>query len=282
MTADLRLDLLGPLRGWADDRRIDLGPVRQQALLAVLAFRSNQVVSADELVDLVWSDAPPASGARIVPPYIYRLRKLLPEDVLVHSRDGYSLRLAPGALDLARFEELVSAAHATQDSDEAAAKLSEALDLFTGDPLSGLAGHYLSVQRHRLTERRLKVLAERIDLDLQRGRYGDLVPELVALVDEDRLREQFAGQLMLAYWRSGRVSEALDTYTRTRQELIEQPGVEPGPALRPSTSRSCGPTRRLRPVRLSAMSFRTTVPRLSAVKSHCTRWSTHWPLRTTL
>ncbi|MFI5698196.1 BTAD domain-containing putative transcriptional regulator [Kribbella sp. NPDC051586] len=232
MTDDLRLDLLGPLRGWSDAGRLDLGPIRQQSLLAVLAMRSNQVISADELVELVWSDAPPSTGAKIVPPYIYRLRKLLPEGVLVHTRDGYSLRLARDALDLDRFETFVSAAHRCRDKDDAAAKLSEALELFTGEPLSGLAGHYLSVQRHRLTERRLKVLAERIELDLQRGRYGDLVPELVALVEEDRLREQFAGQLMLAYWRSGRISAALETYTRTRHELIEQLGVEPGPELR--------------------------------------------------
>lgn len=232
MTEDLRLDLLGPLRGWSGDRSLELGPLRQQAFLAVLALRPNQVVPADDLVELVWNDAPPSSGTRIVPTYAYRLRQLLPKDVLVSSRDGYSLRIAPDALDLTRFERLVSAAHATDDLDEAAANLSEALALFKGEPLGGLPGHYVSVERHRLTERRLKVLAERIDLDLERGRYGDLVPELVALVEGDRLREQFAGQLMLAYWRSGRSSEALDTYTRTRAELVEQLGVEPGPALR--------------------------------------------------
>ncbi|MFG1910139.1 BTAD domain-containing putative transcriptional regulator [Kribbella sp. NPDC048928] len=232
MTDDLRLDLLGPLRGWAGDRGFELGPLRQQAFLAVLALRPNQVVSADELVELVWDDAPPASGSRIVPTYAYRLRRLLPADVLISSRDGYSLRLATEALDLTRFEALVSAAHATDNLDVRAAHLAQALALFKGEPLSGLPGHYLGVERHRLTERRLKILAERIDADLERGRYGDLVPELVALVEADRLREQFAGQLMLAYWRSGRSSEALGTYTQTRQELIDQLGVEPGPPLR--------------------------------------------------
>ncbi|GAA1615976.1 MULTISPECIES: AfsR/SARP family transcriptional regulator [Kribbella] len=230
MTDDLRLDLLGPLRGWTGDRGIELGPLRQQALLAVMALRAGQVLPADELVDLVWNDAPPGSGARIVAPYVYRLRQLLPKDVLLRSRDGYSLRL--GGTDLARFEELVSTAHATDDVDVRADRLAEALALFRGDPLSGLPGHYLGVERHRLSERRLKVLAERIDADLERGRYADLVPELVALVEADRLREQFAGQLMLAYWRSGRSSEALATYTRTRETLIDQLGVEPGPALR--------------------------------------------------
>ncbi|TWD75124.1 DNA-binding SARP family transcriptional activator [Kribbella amoyensis] len=235
MTYNLRLALLGPLRGWSGGEALDLGPGRLQALLAVLALRANQVVSADELVELVWSDAPPSTGAKIVPPYVYRLRKLLPEDVVTRGRDGYSLRLDPEALDLSRFEQLVTAGQsARQDGelDTAAARLSEALAQFHGEPLSGLAGHYLAVQRHRLTERRLKVLAERIDLDLDRGRSADLVPELVELVDEDPLREQFAGQLMLAYWRSGRSSEALETYGRVRRELVDQLGVEPGPYLR--------------------------------------------------
>ncbi|MEU8221046.1 BTAD domain-containing putative transcriptional regulator [Kribbella sp. NPDC048915] len=232
MTDELRIDLLGPVRGWSGGRRLELGPLRQQAFLAVLALRPNQVVTADELLQLVWDDAPPGSGTQIVATYVYRLRRLLPKDVLVTAPGGYRLQLAPDALDLARFEQLVGAADASNDLDEAAALLSEALALFTGEPLSALPGHYLGVERHRLTERRLKVLAQRIDLDLKRGRYADLVPELVALVEADRLREQFAGQLMLAYWHSGRSSEALETYTRTRRELIDQLGVEPGPALR--------------------------------------------------
>jgi DNA-binding SARP family transcriptional activator len=235
VTTQLRIDLLGPMRGWYGEQALDLGPSRQQSLLAVLALRANQVVGADELVELVWSDAPPATGSKIVPTYVYRLRKLLPDGVVSSTREGYCLQLAPDALDLSRFESLVSAGYAARaagDLDQAAASLATALNLYSGEPLAGLAGHYLNVQRHRLTERRLKILAERIDLDLERGRYGDLVPELVALVEEDRLREQFAGQLMLAYWRSGRVSEALEIYSRARKELVDQLGVEPGPGLR--------------------------------------------------
>src|SRR5262249_21263810 len=35
----LRVSVLGPLRAWHGDRQLDLGPVRQQALLAALALR---------------------------------------------------------------------------------------------------------------------------------------------------------------------------------------------------------------------------------------------------
>jgi DNA-binding SARP family transcriptional activator len=114
VTASLRLDLLGPLRGWYGDQPLDLGPSRQQTLLAVLALRANQVIPAEELVELVWSDAPPATGTKIVPTYVYRLRKILPEGAVSYGRDGYRLLLAPDALDLTRFESLVTTGYAAR------------------------------------------------------------------------------------------------------------------------------------------------------------------------
>ncbi|MFI5713791.1 AfsR/SARP family transcriptional regulator [Kribbella sp. NPDC051620] len=234
MTAGLRIELLGSLSVRLDGQLVEVGPLRQQALLAVLALRANRTCTPEELFDAVWGDRPPATGLKVLPPYIYRIRKALPVDgLLERTRDGYMLRLAPDAVDVNRFDAAVQAAEAQQD----AGAYAEALNLFRGEPLSGLPGHYLATHRQRLVERRYKVLSDRIDLDLASGRHSAVVAELVTAVAERPLDERLAGQLMLALYAGGRQADAMNVYTQTRHTLVEQLGVEPGPELRATHQR---------------------------------------------
>ncbi|HSL63660.1 MAG TPA: BTAD domain-containing putative transcriptional regulator, partial [Gaiellaceae bacterium] len=55
--------------------------------------------------------------------------------------------------------------------------------------------------------------------------------ELEALVGRYPRRERLRGQLMLALYRSGRQVEALTAYRDARQALVDELGIEPGPAL---------------------------------------------------
>ena len=55
--------------------------------------------------------------------------------------------------------------------------------------------------------------------------------ELTALVRVNPLRERLRAQQMLALYRSGRQSEALDAYADARQTLVSELGLEPGPEL---------------------------------------------------
>ena len=71
----------------------------------------------------------------------------------------------------------------------------------------------------------------RIEADLRLGRHEALVPELGPLVQEHPLRERLAAHRMLALYRSGRQSDALEAYAQTRRLLNAELGLEPGPEL---------------------------------------------------
>lgn len=50
----LRFSVLGPLRGWRDDREMALGSPQQRVVLAALLLRRGRTVTIAELVDAVW------------------------------------------------------------------------------------------------------------------------------------------------------------------------------------------------------------------------------------
>jgi predicted ATPase len=75
------------------------------------------------------------------------------------------------------------------------------------------------------------VLLDRTDAALAAGRHAELLPGLTEATAENPLDERLAGQLILALYRSGRQADALETYRAVRERLLEDLGVDPGPAL---------------------------------------------------
>lgn len=231
MTESVRIDLLGSLVVRCGERVLDGGPVRQQAVLAALALRANELVTAEYLLDAVWGADRPEIGAKVIPPYIYRIRSALAVNgILESSSRRYVLHLEHGCLDVDRFEAAVQAGEESDSAAEAAERFGEALALWRGEPLEGLPG--LAAHRKRLVERRHQALASRVDADLRCGRHAEVIAELSARVYERRFDERLVGQLMVALHRSGRRREALDAYLRTRTFLVDELGSEPGPELR--------------------------------------------------
>jgi predicted ATPase/DNA-binding SARP family transcriptional activator len=190
------------------------------------------VVAADQLLDEVWGDEPPASGVRLVQVYVSQLRKVLGEGVILTRPPGYVLEASPDSLDLQRFEGLVAQARGAEPAD-AAATLQKALALWRGPPLADVAyDSFAQIEIARLQELRLSALEARIEADLRLGRHAALVGELEALVREHPDRERLCGQLMLALYRSGRQAAALETYQQARRVLVEELAIEPGRELR--------------------------------------------------
>src|SRR5262249_7451018 len=145
----------------------------------------------------------------------------------------YLLQVSPDEVDVAGFESLVAQGRACDDAGERAARLCDALSLWHGEPLADLRGEAFAEREiARLEELRLAAIEERIDAELALGRHHELVPELESLVAEDAFRERLRGQLMLALYRCGRQADALHVFQSGRRLLVEELGIDPGPALR--------------------------------------------------
>ena len=236
--------LLGPLEARLDGDPVALGGVKQRSVLALLLLRPNEVVSTARLIDELWGGTPPETATTALHGYVSQLRKALEPErrtgeesaVLVTRAPGYVLRVEPGDIDLERFDALVAtarAATAAGDPAEASTALAAALALCRGAPLADLADEPFARDAVApLEERRVAALEDRIDADLALGRHAALVPELEAAVRAEPLRERLRGQLVLALYRSGRQGDALQAYAEARRTLVEQLGLEPGPALR--------------------------------------------------
>jgi YVTN family beta-propeller protein len=232
----LEFRILGPLEVVEGDRPVALGGPRQRALLAILLLHRGEAVSSDRLIDQLWGDHPPATAAKTLQGYVSHLRKALGPELLVTRAGGYTIVLAPGQVDVERFEELIADAHrarAAGDVGRASELLATALGLWRGDALADLAYEpFAHTEVARLEEARLMVLEARIDADLTLGHHRELVGELDALVASHPHRERVLAQLMLALYRSGRQAEALEAYRRGRRSLDDELGLEPGPELR--------------------------------------------------
>jgi DNA-binding SARP family transcriptional activator len=235
----LKFLLLGPLSVRSNAREVHVSAPRQRVVMATLLLNANHVVSVDRLARYVWDGAPPPSAAATVRTYVMRLRQALGEQAaarIVTRAPGYLIALTEDESDLGQFtahRRRAACRAESGDLEGSSDELAKALELWRNDPLADIPSQTLrDVEGRYLHELRLQTMELRFDAELALNRHAELVPELWRLVREHPLREALVGRLMLALFRSGRQSEALDLYQRTRALLVEQLGAEPSADLR--------------------------------------------------
>lgn len=216
--------ILGPLEARVGGRSVALGSPRQRVLLAALALAAPAPLRREQLIDEVWGEAPPPSAPHAVEVYVSRLRAALGPEAIAGG-PGATYATDPPA-DARRFDKLVSG-----EPDEE--QLAEALGLWRGGVLSDLAYEgSLRTEITRFEELRLAARERLADRRLQRGGHEEALPGLQDLVALEPLRERARGLLMLALYRAGRQTEALEVFRAGRELLVEELGLEPSAELR--------------------------------------------------
>ena len=230
--------VLGPLEVLTDGSPVNLGGRQRRLVLAILLSNSHQSVSTDRVIDEVWGDSPPDSARKTIQAHVAHLRKALngQSEYLSSSADGYVMTPETGTVDSDRFEAALARAQEVRSAEPArtAALLDDALTMFRGEPYAGLGEDALAirVEAARLAELRLSAREDRLDALLATGDAPRAAAEAERLLAEHPLRERLWATEMLALYRSGRQSEALQSFSRARQVLVEELGIEPSKELR--------------------------------------------------
>jgi DNA-binding SARP family transcriptional activator/tetratricopeptide (TPR) repeat protein len=214
---------------------VKVGEPRRRAVLGVLLLDVGHTVPIDRLAALVWEDRRPPTARKALQVYVSQLRRamaVLPDVELVTERDAYRLACPPDAVDLHLFRRLVRVARAEPDPGPRRDTLRRALRLWRGPAFAdvGPAGLQHTVVP-AIEEERLAALEDLCEVELATGTGTDVIGPLMAAVAEHPLRERMVGLLMTALHRSGRDVEAATAFRTLRRRLVEEGGMEPGPAL---------------------------------------------------
>lgn len=227
--------VLGQLAVHDEGEPVALGPPVQRRLLAVLLCRADRAVPTGELCDLLWSGAPPPAARKTLQVHVHRLRQALGPERIRHEAAGYRLVVHAGELDSVRFTGLVGQAHAARRALDLLAAhelLESALDLWRGEPYSDVEDvEPVAEEVRRLTDQRLLAIEDLAGLRLDLKRHSEVLPELRHLVRANPYRERLRALLLLALYRCGRRTEALEEFRATRSLLRDELGLEPGPTL---------------------------------------------------
>src|SRR4029079_10606463 len=156
-SGSLEFLLLGPLEVRRNGGRLELGPPKQRAVLALLLLNPNRVVPTARLIDELWGETPPETARSALQVYVAGLRKALGDrDATLGTKaPGYLLTVAAGALDLDRVERLRDEARGCDDPVGRAGLLRDALALWRDRPLGEFDGEPFAAQAFtRLEEQR--------------------------------------------------------------------------------------------------------------------------------
>jgi YVTN family beta-propeller protein len=206
-------------------------------VFAYLAAQNGRPVPRDELAELLWDDALPATWEKALRVLMTKLRALLEEcgidgsTALTSAFGCYKLTLPAGAwIDVDAAVEAVERAEAelaVGDLGEARAQATAAAALARRSFLPGEDGPWVEERRRDLHEILVRSLECLRDAAFGAGEFAEAVRHGEEVTELEPFRESGYRRLMQAHAASGNPAEALRVYDRCRRFLADELGAYP-------------------------------------------------------
>lgn len=225
--ADLRVEVLGPMRVWRAGEEIPTRSFKRRKareLLAMLALARGRPVGKETLMDQLFPDSTPDAAERDFRVVLHHLTQVLEPErpkgaasrTVIRREEAYQLDLEVVSLDLVDFEH---------QGPRAAAELVRG-ELLADYPYA----EWLTAEREAVRVRSLRVLMEAAEAALAAGQAAAAEEVSRRALELDPCLEEAYRMLMRVQLSSGHDYLARRIYEQCRQRLQEELGVEPQPA----------------------------------------------------
>jgi DNA-binding SARP family transcriptional activator/pimeloyl-ACP methyl ester carboxylesterase len=229
--------LFGPLRITVGHRTLtarDLGPLKQQHLLAVLLLDRGRLVTKERIADLLWGEHLPRNVSATIETYVSLIRRGLTaaggagRRVIRTEPGGYRLDAEAVRADLDEFDALLRRAAATPHPTARRLDLEQAIGLADRDVLADEPyAEWAAGPREHYRARRLQALVDLAECCLVEGDHRGAVEAATRVLAAEPTHERACRALMQGHDALGQRSEALHAFASLRSALDETLGVRP-------------------------------------------------------
>lgn len=233
----LRLHLLGPfeiIREGQPLTHADWHSQQTRTIYKILLARQGEVVTSDQLMEILWPADDPTDARRRLHVRISQLRRALGagKSCLQTVDGGYLFQPDETCwLDVNEFKTRISEGDRYQEAGqqrEAIRAYEQARQLYRGDFLAeDLYADWAFAARENYRERFLTLLIELAESYAQQGRYRLALARAREAQARDPLRESIAVRLMLYHYYVGERPQALRAFERCRQLLAAELAIPP-------------------------------------------------------